>query len=105
MDEAINDGVDLMSISIERDATSYFDDLIVISAFHAMMKGIWTTCSWGNNGPYANIVENTAPWIMTVGASSMDRWFSTLFKLGNGIETDISPFFLFGKVYKVLGSV
>ena len=105
MDEAINDGVDLMSISIERDATSYFDDPIVISAFHAMMKGIWTTCSGGNNGPYANIVENVAPWIMTVGASGVDRWFSTPIKLGSGIETDLSPFFLFGKVYKVLGSV
>ena len=105
MDEAINDGVDLMSIFIERDATSYFDNPIAINAFHAMMKGIWTTCLGGNNGPCANIVENAAPWIMTVGASSMDRWFSTLFKLGNGIETDVSPFFLFGKVYKVLGSI
>ena len=105
MDEAINDGVDLMSIFIERDATSYFDNPIAINAFHAMMKGIWTTCLGGNNGPCANIVENAAPWIMTVGASGVDRWFSTPIKLGSGIETDISPFFLFGKVYKVLGSI
>ena len=105
MDEAINDGVDLMSIFIERDATSYFDNPIAINAFHAMMKGIWTTCLGGNNGPCANIVENAAPWIMTVGASGVDRRFSTPVKLGNGIETYLSPFFLFGTVYKVLGSV
>ena len=105
MDEAINDRVDLISISIGGDGTSYFDNPIGIGAFHAMMKGIWTTCSGGNDSPYANTVENAAPWIMTVSASSMDKQFSTPVKLGNGIETYLSPFFLFGTVYKVLGSV
>merc|ERR1712226_1384268 len=30
--------------------------------------------------------KNTAPWILTVGASGMDRQFRTLVKLGNGIK-------------------
>ncbi|KAK7822089.1 subtilisin-like protease sbt4.15 [Quercus suber] len=87
LDDAINDGVDLISISIGGDSTSYFDNPIAIGAFHAMKKGILTTCSAGNNGPTLYSVQNTAPWILTVGASGMDRQFRTLVKLGNGIKT------------------
>ncbi|KAK7859700.1 subtilisin-like protease sbt4.15, partial [Quercus suber] len=86
LDDAINDGVDLISISIGGDSTSYFDNPISIGAFHAMKKGILTTCSAGNNGPTLYSVQNTAPWILTVGASGMDRQFRTLVKLGNGIK-------------------
>ena len=109
MDEAINDRVDLISISIGGPASSYFDNAtssyldnpIAIGAFHEMMKGILTTCSAGNDGPYASSVENATPWIMTAGASAMDRQFSTLVKFGNGVEIAVSRFFLFGSVYKV----
>ena len=93
LDDAINDGVDLISISIGGDSTSYFDNPIAIGAFHAMKKGILTTCSAGNNGPSLYSVQNTAPWILTVGASGMDRQFRTLVKLGNGIKTAVSSFF------------
>ena len=109
MDNAINDGVDLIPISIGGPASSYFDNAtssyldnpIAIGAFHEMMKGILTTCSAGNDGPYASSVENATPWIMTAGASAMDRQFSTLVKFGNGVEIAVSRFFLFGSVYKV----
>merc|ERR1712226_808845 len=87
LDDAINDGVDLISISIGGDSTSYFNSPIAIGAFHAMKRGILTTCSAGNNGPYLYSVQNTAPWILTVGASGMDRQFRTLVKVGNGIKT------------------
>ncbi|XP_075633875.1 subtilisin-like protease SBT4.15 [Castanea sativa] len=87
MDDAISDGVDLISISIGGDSASYLDNPIAIGAFHAMKKGILTTCSAGNDGPSPYTVENTAPWILTVGASSIDRQFRTLVKVGNGIQT------------------
>ncbi|XP_065631935.1 subtilisin-like protease SBT4.15 [Quercus suber] len=86
MDDAINDGVDLISISIGGPMSSFFDDAmssylddpIAIGAFHTMMKRILTTCSARNDDPYASSVANTAPWIMIVGASAIDRQFSTL---------------------------
>ncbi|KAL4597707.1 hypothetical protein ACB092_11G007900 [Castanea dentata] len=87
LDDAISDGVDLISISIGGSSSSYFDNPIAVGAFHAMKKGILTTCSAGNEGPRFYSVGNTAPWIMTVGATGMDRQFRTPIELGNGIKT------------------
>ncbi|KAK4595105.1 hypothetical protein RGQ29_018747 [Quercus rubra] len=87
LDDAISDGVDLISISIGGVASNYFKSPIAIGAFFAMKKGILTACSAGNNGPSFYTVENTAPWILTVGASGMDRQFRTPIEVGNGIKT------------------
>ncbi|KAK9999542.1 hypothetical protein SO802_019145 [Lithocarpus litseifolius] len=93
-DDAISDRVDLISISIGGISESYFGDPISIGAFHAMKKGILTTCSAGNDGPSLYTVQNTAPWILTVGASGIDRQFRTLVKIGNGLQTAVSHFFI-----------
>lgn len=85
-DDAIADGVDLISLSVGGFARHYFEDSIAIGAFHAARKGILTSCSGGNDGPYLSTVENVAPWIMTVAASSIDRQFSTPISLGNGMN-------------------
>ena len=102
LDDAIDDGIDVLSISIGGDSHGFFDNPVAIGAFHAMKKGIFTACSAGNSGPYVYTVQNTAPWIMTVGAASMDMEFRTPIKLGNGKENAVSPLFLFGTVYKIL---
>ncbi|KAF3960897.1 hypothetical protein CMV_014425 [Castanea mollissima] len=86
LDDAIDDGIDVISISIGGAGNGFFDDPIAIGAFHAMKKGILTACSAGNSGPYVYTVQNAAPWIMTVGASSLDMEFRTPIKLGNGKE-------------------
>ncbi|XP_075639651.1 subtilisin-like protease SBT4.15 [Castanea sativa] len=83
-DEAIADGVDLISASMGGPSRSFFEDSIAIGSFHAMKKGILTSCSAGNGGPAASTVENVAPWIMTVAASGIDRQFRTVATLGNG---------------------
>ncbi|KAL4605814.1 hypothetical protein ACB092_09G056900 [Castanea dentata] len=83
-DEAIADGVDLISASMGGPSRSFFEDPIAIGSFHAMKKGILTSCSAGNDGPAASTVENVAPWIMTVAASGIDRQFRTVATLGNG---------------------
>ncbi|KAM4078566.1 hypothetical protein ACB094_09G047800 [Castanea mollissima] len=83
-DEAIADGVDLISASMGGPSRSFFEDPIAIGSFHAMKKGILTSCSAGNDGPAASTVENVAPWIMTVAASGIDRQFRTVAALGNG---------------------
>ncbi|KAL3536135.1 hypothetical protein ACH5RR_004596 [Cinchona calisaya] len=83
-DAAIADGVDIISVSIGGPSPYYFADSIAIGTFHAMKKGILTSCAAGNDGPDLQSVENVAPWIMTIAASSIDRQFETKVKLGDG---------------------
>ncbi|XP_047313059.1 subtilisin-like protease SBT5.4 [Impatiens glandulifera] len=84
MDAAINDGVDVLSLSLGGDAADYLSDSIAIGGFHAVKKGIVMVLSAGNSGPTPYTVENLAPWLITVAASTMDREFQTLVKLANG---------------------
>ncbi|KAJ9188947.1 hypothetical protein P3X46_000296 [Hevea brasiliensis] len=84
IDAAIEDGADVLSISIGGDPTDYYKDPIAIPALHAIKKGIVVVCSAGNSGPFSGTVTNTAPWIITVGASTIDRKFQTFVELGNG---------------------
>lgn len=76
--------MDLISVSIGGSTQNYFNDPIAIGAFHAMRKGILTSCSGGNDGPNEGSVVNVAPWIITVAASATDRRFRTMIRLGNG---------------------
>ncbi|KAM7464265.1 hypothetical protein LguiA_032386 [Lonicera macranthoides] len=89
LDAAIGDGVDVLSISISSSVTRpFFEDPIAIGAFHALKKGILTSCAAGNDGPSLFSVGNVAPWILTVGASSIDRQFRTVVRLGDGTKID-----------------
>ncbi|XP_058106442.1 subtilisin-like protease SBT1.8 [Magnolia sinica] len=83
MEKAIEDGVHVLSISIGgMGSIPYYEDPIAIGAFAGVRKGIFVTCSAGNEGPSA--VTNSAPWITTVGAGSLDRSFPAQVQLGNG---------------------
>ncbi|KAF9667065.1 hypothetical protein SADUNF_Sadunf16G0294100 [Salix dunnii] len=86
-DEAIHDGVDVLSLSIGSSIPLFSDiderDGIATGSFHAVAKGITVVCGAANDGPFAQTVQNTAPWILTVAASSMDRAFPTPITLGN----------------------
>ncbi|KAF5814047.1 putative tripeptidyl-peptidase II [Helianthus annuus] len=75
MDQAIEDGVDLMSLSLGFDETRFYQNPIAIGAFAAMEKGIFVSCSAGNAGPHPYTMLNGAPWITTVGAGTIDRDF------------------------------
>jgi len=79
MDEAIYDGVDILTLSLGSDPPlpPFFQNTIAVGAFHAYKKGIPTVCSAGNAGPTPATVSNVAPWIITVGASSLDRSFTS----------------------------
>ncbi|KAL4361954.1 hypothetical protein GQ457_04G017040 [Hibiscus cannabinus] len=87
VDKAIQDGVDILSVSIGNSIPlfSYLDqrNSIAIGSFHATANGITVVCSAGNEGPTAMTVENTAPWIITVAATTIDRAFQTAITLGN----------------------
>nr|KAJ0221396.1 hypothetical protein LSAT_V11C200093620 [Lactuca sativa] len=85
-DDAIADGVDMISLSVGSPfASDYFEDSIAIGAFHSMKNGILTSNSAGNSGPLAGTVANYSPWSLTVAASTIDRKFITPIVLGNNM--------------------
>lgn len=85
IDQAIQDGVDVLSLSLGgSSSTPYYYDTIAIGAFAAVERGIFVSCSAGNTGPRSGSLSNVAPWIMTVGAGTLDRNFPAYAKLGNG---------------------
>ncbi|XP_037455133.1 subtilisin-like protease 4 [Triticum dicoccoides] len=85
LDAAIKDGVDVLSLSIGHLGSLRFDkDPIAISTFSAISKGIVVVSTGGNEGPDSHSVNNDAPWLLTVGASSVDRSFDIGVNLSNG---------------------
>ncbi|KAL2930049.1 CO(2)-response secreted protease [Bienertia sinuspersici] len=85
-DDAIADGVDLLSLSLGSSpafAPDFSTDPIAIGAFHAVQKGITIVCSAGNAGPMVQSVVNMAPWIITVAATTIDRDLQSNVILGN----------------------
>ncbi|EOA12376.1 hypothetical protein CARUB_v10025945mg [Capsella rubella] len=84
-DDAIADGVDVITISIVLDNIPPFEeDPIAIGGFHAMAKGILTVNAAGNDGPKISTVTSTAPWVFSVAASITNRAFMTKVLLGDG---------------------
>ncbi|CAI9116558.1 OLC1v1017741C1 [Oldenlandia corymbosa var. corymbosa] len=85
-DDAIADGVDVINLSFgQYIMDSFLDDPISIGAFHAVENGILVVGSAGNGGadPEPPTIQNVAPWILTVGATTIDRFFESDVVLGN----------------------
>lgn len=80
---AIDDGVDVISISVGGEPKEFFSDALSVGAFHAVERGIVVVSSAGNVGPTPGTVSNVSPWILTVGASTTDRGFTNFVILGN----------------------
>lgn len=76
IDDAINDGVDVLSLSLALQ-----DE--IPGTLHAVARGIAVVLSAGNQGPAAHTVRNAVPWVLTVAASTIDRSFPTMMSLGN----------------------
>ncbi|XP_028804011.1 subtilisin-like protease Glyma18g48580 [Neltuma alba] len=87
-DQAIDDGVDVLSVSLGRSAVPNVNDMLTngisIGSFHAISRGIIVVASAGNDGPEPETVTNVAPWIFTIASGSIDREFSNNITLGNG---------------------
>ncbi|RVW14926.1 Subtilisin-like protease SBT3.6 [Vitis vinifera] len=60
-------------------------DGIAIGSFHAVAKGMTVVCGASTDGLLLSPVQNTAPWILTVAASTIDRSFPTPITLGNNV--------------------
>lgn len=66
-----------------------------------MQKGILVSCSAGNGGPGHYSVTNVAPWILTAGASTIDRTIRVKAKLGNGDKVDGESIFQSSGVFEI----
>ncbi|XP_059664437.1 subtilisin-like protease SBT4.3 isoform X2 [Cornus florida] len=105
-DQAIADGVDIISISLgANSARDFAEDSIAIGAFHAMVKGILTVNSAGNSGPTPSTVSSVAPWMLSVAASTTDRQIIDRVILGNGtvlVGNSINSFTLDGTKFPLI---
>ncbi|TVT98870.1 hypothetical protein EJB05_55808, partial [Eragrostis curvula] len=96
IEEAVHDGVDVINLSLGSKANLSFDmDVVAIGAFNAMAKGILVVAAAGNSGPEPATVSNDAPWMLTVGAGSVDRrldaeveYGSTTIVVGEALHQD-----------------
>lgn len=90
-DDAIRDGVHIISLSLGPEAPQgeYFNDAISVGSFHAARHGVLVVASVGNEGTPGS-ATNLAPWMITVAASSTDRDFTSDIMLGNGARLTVS---------------
>ncbi|PSR99785.1 Subtilisin-like protease [Actinidia chinensis var. chinensis] len=85
IDQAVADGVDVLSLSIGFDEDlPFYENPIAISTFGAMEKGIVVSHAGGNTGPGFLSLFDSIPWSVTVAAGSIDRFFTGTLSLGNG---------------------
>ena len=87
---AVADGVHVLSLSLGADeASDYLSDPIAIGTFFAVQSGVAVVCSAGNSGPRPGTVTNVAPWMFTVGASTMDRDFPAYVTFGGSLTIEV----------------
>ncbi|KAL8523205.1 hypothetical protein ACS0TY_013249 [Phlomoides rotata] len=83
IDQAVADGVDVLSISLSYRTIDLYENPIAIAAFGAMEKGIVVSVSAGNRGPGFGTMLEGIPWAVIAAAGTVDRWFSGLVTAGN----------------------
>ncbi|KAL8230952.1 hypothetical protein R6Q57_000730 [Mikania cordata] len=84
LDAAITDGVDILSLSLGGPGNDFFMDFLMRGSFKAVSHGIFVSTATGNDVFAPTPLANVAPWVITVGASSLDRDFPAYITLGNG---------------------
>ncbi|MFB3828201.1 MAG: S8 family serine peptidase [Bryobacteraceae bacterium] len=79
LDDAVNDGMDIVNLSLGDDlAPRLSDDLDVQAVERASNAGVLVVVAAGNNGPDPNTMSSpaTAPSAIAVGATTNDRTFA-----------------------------
>lgn len=83
VEQAIEDGVDVLNYSISGSATSVIDP-VSIAFLNASASGIFVAASAGNSGPTASTVNHGAPWVTTVAASSFSQELQGTIEFADG---------------------
>ena len=86
IDQAVEDGVDVINYSIGGGAGAVSaDELAFLFAADA---GVFVAVSAGNSGPGPSTIGDpgTKPWLTTVGASTQSRFLQGTVILGNGAQ-------------------
>ncbi|KAL8487566.1 hypothetical protein ACS0TY_024032 [Phlomoides rotata] len=84
IDQAVADGVDIISISISNPDTELYKNPLSIASFGAREKGIIVCLSAGNRGLGFGTIRSGIPWAVVVASGTVDRWFAGTLTLGNG---------------------
>jgi len=83
IEDAIRDGVDVLSYSISGTNNSAADP-VSIAFLNAAAAGIFVAASAGNSGPTAGTVNHAAPWITSVAASTHSSSLRGTVELSSG---------------------
>ena len=73
VEQAIQDGVDVINFSIGGSERFPWDDPIALAFLSARESGIAIAAAAGNGGPNFYTLSHSAPWYLAVAASSHDR--------------------------------
>lgn len=96
-DQAVLDGVDVINFSIGGNRAA-FNGVVDVAFANASFAGVFVATSAGNSNVFpgnASTVAHVAPWTMTVGNSTHDRFTVATATLGNG-TTATGPSFQTG---------
>ncbi len=73
VDHAIAEGVDVLNYSIGTGQNSPWENMIAEAFLNARKANVMVVSAAGNDGPEPSSVHSTAPWVLTVGATSHSR--------------------------------
>jgi subtilisin family serine protease len=83
INQAVTDGVDVLNYSIGGAPAQTTYSPTGAAFLGAASAGIFVAASAGNSGPAPSSLDNAAPWITTVGASTVPSYYGTV-TLGDG---------------------
>jgi len=98
IDQAVEDGVDVLNLSLGSDPHSPWLPGDIPTAFlNARKAGIFSATSAGNEGPHGGTIGSpgNAPWMAAVGNATSNRMFGRYLQQMSGGNT-IAPLDLFG---------